>query len=143
MMMAVSLGAAQASVPDWVLEAAKKTVQASNYDDETDAVVLLDEEVDDVQADGQITEHHRRAVRILRPQGRDYATLPVYMNSNNKVSYLRAYGVSSKGLALEAKEKDAVERIMSDGFSVYDDTRVKTITAPEGDPGSTVAFEWE
>jgi Domain of Unknown Function with PDB structure (DUF3857)/Transglutaminase-like superfamily len=130
-----------ASVPDWVREAAKKQVDVAQYDDETNAVVVFKEEVATVQPNGDIVTTQRRAVRILRPQGREEGTFPVRFDRNIKIDFLRAYTISATGREFEAKEREATERLVSDGFSLYNDIRVKTITAPEAEAQALVAFE--
>jgi hypothetical protein len=69
-LLALTLPAlAKDSVPDWVRAAAALSVP--HYSAETNAVVLLDDTKYTVAADGRAVEHHRRVVRILRPQGRN------------------------------------------------------------------------
>ena len=134
---------ASATVPDWVRQAAAVPVKASSYDDEIDAVVLLDEQVMNVSPSGQIVVQNRRAVRILRPQGRSEGTYSVIFSKEQKVDWLRAYGVNDKGEQFEAKDKEAVEVNLSNDGSLYVDERRRAITAPANDPGGTVAFEMQ
>ncbi len=61
--------AAKDSVPDWVRAAAAQQIPA--YSPRTNAVILLDDTTYTVAPDGRATEHYRRVVKILRPQGRD------------------------------------------------------------------------
>ena len=58
-------------VPDWVVQAA--AVKVPYYPPNTGAVVLLDDRLVSVGPDGRATERQRRVVKILRPQGRQYA----------------------------------------------------------------------
>ncbi len=74
------------SVPDWVRDAARRAVPT--YSSETNAVVLLDETTYTVAPDGRATEHYRRVVKILRPQGRRGAKV--------KVSYDRDTPLTSR-----------------------------------------------
>src|SRR5256885_11256876 len=59
-----------ASVPDWVRQAAQEKVDVP---EDAKAVVLLDDEEIAVRESGETVTHYRRVVKILRPQGRDYA----------------------------------------------------------------------
>src|SRR5215510_12322207 len=58
------------SVPDWVKQAAQEKVDVPA---DAKAVVLLDNEEIAVRENGETVTHYRRVVKILRPQGRDYA----------------------------------------------------------------------
>jgi transglutaminase-like putative cysteine protease len=134
-------GVLNASVPEWVKQAASVQVNPADYDDETNAVVLLKEHVVTIDANGAIGSDERRVVRILRPQGRNEASLPLYFDKDEKIKNLHAYTITKSGGEFEAKEKDAVERSLDSG-DLYDTTRGKVIMAPEAEAGSVVAFEW-
>jgi hypothetical protein len=54
-------------VPDWVKTAVAQKLPA--FPGKPKAVVLLDETIYTVGADGRATEHVRRVVKILRPTG--------------------------------------------------------------------------
>lgn len=132
---------AHATVPDWVSNAAKTAVSISAYDDETTAVVLLDDEIATVQGNGDVVIHYRRVVKVLRPQGHAEALLEVPFDKDEKILSLAAYTITAKGLELEAREKDSFERSAGEG-DLYQDTKYKTISAPEGEAGDVVAFEF-
>jgi len=134
-------GMASASVPEWVRQYASTTLNASSYDDETSAVILLDDQTETVQPNGEIIEKYRRVVRILRPQGSEYAFFPVHFSKDQKISSFRAYTLTAKGVEFELKEKDAVEHAEQEG--VYDDSRFLIHSAAAPDPGNLVAFEYE
>jgi transglutaminase-like putative cysteine protease len=136
-------GALSASVPDWVRQATTVQVKASDYDDETNAVVLLDEQVVTIDGNGNIGTDGRRVIRILRPQGRTEASMPLFFDTDEKVKNLHAYTITKTGVEFEAKEKDAVEKSLDlDSDDLYVTARTKVIVAPEADAGSVVAFEW-
>jgi hypothetical protein len=71
------------SVPDWVHQAASQTLPT--YPPDANAVVLLAQEDDSVNSPGEYVEHVRRAVRILRPEGRDQGTIWVYLGHGEKL----------------------------------------------------------
>src|SRR6202041_1987969 len=81
----VATGAAWGSdhVPDWVKAATSVTLP--HYPESTRAIVLLDETTYTVDAKGQAVEHVRRVVKILRPQGRDFAYPVVPYNKDSRV----------------------------------------------------------
>ncbi len=131
---------AWAAVPDWV----RTSVAASlpKYEPDTNAVVLLDEVTYTVTSPDEYVEHYRRAVKILRPDGRDQANFVVHFRQKEKVVSLRAWSIDPKGHEYELKDKDFAERGLFD-FELYNDIRLRTATAPAADPGAVVAFEFE
>jgi hypothetical protein len=129
-----------AVTPAWVRTAAAEPLP--KYEPDTKAVVLLDEVTYTVTGPDEFVEHHRRAVRILRPEGRDEGEFGIYFLDKEKVLALRAWTIDKTGHEYELKEKDFAERGMFD-FELYSDIRLRTATAPAADPGAVVAFECE
>src|ERR1700722_5477425 len=92
MWIGASTGTAYASspsVPDWVKQAAAETLPA--YPPETRAVVLLEETTLTIEPNGRGTEHVRRVVKILRPQGRGYGEIGIPFNADTRVNYLHVW----------------------------------------------------
>ena len=56
-------------VPDWGMQAYK--IKTPDYASDASAVILFDEYVETIDAQGRATEREREAIRILKPQGRD------------------------------------------------------------------------
>ena len=129
-----------AAAPTWVRTAAAESLP--KYEPDTKAVVLLDEVTYTVTGPDEFVEHHRRAVRILRPEGRDEGEFAVDFHDKEKVVALRAWTIDKTGHEYELKEKDFAERGMFD-FDLYSDIRLRMATAPAADPGAVVAFEYE
>jgi transglutaminase-like putative cysteine protease len=105
-------------------------------------VVLLDEVTYTVTGPDDYLEHYRRAVKILRPDGRDEADFSVHFHQREKVVSLHAWSIDKSGHEYELKDKDFAERGLFD-FELYNDIRLRTVTAPAADPGAVVAFEYE
>src|SRR5437016_10019129 len=131
---------AWAAIPDWVRTAAGASLP--KYEADTNAVVLLDEVTYTVIGPDDYLEHYRRAVKILRPDGRDEADLSLHFHQKEKVVSLHAWCIDNLGHEYELKEKDFAERGLFD-FELYNDIRLRTATAPARDPGAVVAFEYE
>ena len=55
-------------LPDWAVQANKTHVP--DYAKDASAVILYDEYVETIDANGRATEREREAIRILKPQGR-------------------------------------------------------------------------
>ena len=130
--------ASATSVPEWLRTAAQQPVK--KYADDVNAVILLDDQSVSVNDKGEIIRRERLAVRVLRPEGRDLATYPVYYDSDSKVNYLRGWSVTSKGQEYEAK--DLFERSVT-SYEVYSDEKMKAVHVPGVDVGTVVGFESE
>ena len=57
--------------PEWLRYLSRQP--AKTYADDVNMVILLDDNVTTVKENGDIVQHGRRAVKILRPEGRTRA----------------------------------------------------------------------
>ncbi|HEY5026967.1 MAG TPA: DUF3857 domain-containing protein [Candidatus Angelobacter sp.] len=130
--------ASATDVPEWLRALSRQP--AKSYADDVNAVILLDDQVTTVKENGEIVRHGRFAVRILRPEGREFAAFPVPYDSDSKVSYLRGWSITSKGQEYEAK--DVIEQTVS-SYEVYSDLKIKAVRVPGADVGTVVGFEFE
>jgi hypothetical protein len=134
-------GIAQAEVPEWLRSLAKQP--AKTYADDVNAVVLLDDNVTTVKENGDIVRRSRRAVRILRPEGKDiHSIMEVDYNSFSKVNYLRGWSITSKGQEYETKNSDIMERNATT-YEVYSDLKQKAVKVAGAEVGTVVGFEYE
>src|SRR4051794_14606988 len=103
LLLLLSLASAQAfaAAPEWLRNLAHQP--AGSYSDEIGAEVLLDEQVITVLENGDRTIMHRRAVRILRPKGRDDATPLVYFDAQTKILSLNAWSIDPRGQEYELR----------------------------------------
>jgi hypothetical protein len=137
-----SCSAASATdVPEWLRYLSKQP--AKSYADDVNAVILLEDQVTIVKDNGDLVRRGRRAVRILRPEGRDrFAFYAVEYNGDSKVNYLRGWSITSKGQEYETKSGDVSEHSIS-SYEVYSDAKVKALRVPGADVGTVVGFEYE
>jgi len=134
--------AAKDSVPDWVRTAAQQTVP--KYPADTNAVVLLDDTEFRVSGTGQAVEHKRRVVKILRPQGRDDATVVVSFNKDAKILSLHVWSIGPDGHEYAMKDSEIGDfGYPGEGGELYQDERYRLARAPGRDPGGVVAYEYE
>lgn len=131
---------AQAAAPEWLRAAARMSLPS--YPSDTEAVVLLDEQITTVTDRGEIRTLYRRAVKILRPGGRSHARVIVPFDREMRLASLRGWSLPPQGKEMEVKEKDAVETSYSPG-TLYDDTRYKILVIPGAEPGNVIGFEYE
>ena len=128
------------TAPEWLRAAAHQTLP--EYPKETIAVVLLDEQQTTVKDNGDIETRHRRAYKLLRPEARDkYGYAAVSFDNQTKLTFFKAWTITSDGKEMELKEKDAVEFSLS-SFEVFSDQRAKGIKFSAADPGSIVGYEY-
>src|SRR3954468_3899399 len=130
-----------ATIPDWVRQAATATLPV--YEPDTNAVVLLDDINVRILSPTEYSEHYRRVIKILRPEGRDEADLAVYLQGKEKLHSIHCWSFDRSGREFELKDKDFFERGAFFGFDLYNDVRMRTGRCPGADPGSVVAFEYE
>jgi transglutaminase-like putative cysteine protease len=127
--------------PQWVQQAV--AIKVPDYDKDVPAVVLVDEANTTISADGKINEVYNYAVRILRREGRDYATGHVgYIPDISKVKEFRAWLVRP-GAETKRYGKDDTLDTAGAMNDVYDEYRVKRISAASSaDAGAVFAYTY-
>ena len=129
------------TVPDWVRVAA--ALPLPPYPTDTNAVVLLDDITYTVASDGRAVEHHRRVVKILRPQGRDEAIIHVEFDKDTKILSMNAWSIGPDGHEYAMKDKDFADVGDADDEVAFADDRYRVARAPGADPGGVIAYEFE
>ena len=131
--------AATPPFPDWVVQAAAAKLPA--YPPEVKAVVLLDDTLITVGADGQGVERDRQVVKILRPQGRSYAGIVAEYSNDNKLKLFHAWSIGPDGHQYTVKDEEVHDQSLGEWGILYDDLRAKTVRPAGSDPGGVVAYE--
>jgi Domain of Unknown Function with PDB structure (DUF3857)/Transglutaminase-like superfamily len=130
----------RADAPAWMHAAASAPLPT--YDAKTDAVLLYSEDVTTVTQEGKIKSTERRAYKILRPDGREYAGAWAYTSPDTKIASMRAWCIPTQGKDYEVKDKEAQERSLSVlNGELASDTKVRYLSIPAGDPGNVVGYE--
>lgn len=129
------------SVPDWVKAAA--ALPLPHLPESTKAVVLLDDETYTVDAKGQAVDHERIVIKILRPQGRQYAVPRVPYDKDSKILSLHVWSIDPAGHEYAVKDNEMGDVATGEGFELYNDDRAKIADPPGRDPGGVVAYEYE
>lgn len=128
-------------VPDWALAAAKAATPADAKD--APAVILFDEYLITVDAQNHAVERERYAVRILTPQGRDYAHCAAFYDVDEKLHYFHAWTIAADGKQFQAKDEDFADHGLADGADLQFTERERGLNPPGADPGAVVACETE
>jgi hypothetical protein len=127
-------------LPDWVTAVASGAL-LPRYSPETKAVILLDDDLITVGPDGKTTERERKVVKILRPQGRDYAEVVAWYSKDNKLNSFHAWSIGPDGHQYSIKDEEIHDRALGEWGILYDDIRGKVVHPPGSDPGGVVAYE--
>ena len=142
--VALTSGAALASskqIPDWVTQAAAAKVQVPAGTDPK-AAVLLEDQLDTLNPDGTITERHREVVKILEPEGRDYAQPVAWFRNDSKLLSFHVWSIGPDGHHYTLKKKQMIEAGVNDWGMLYEDVRYVSADVPGADPGGIVAYEY-
>ena len=132
--------AKDADVPDWFVETVTQAPLKSEWRD-AKAVYLLEDTLLTVAPDGRAVERYRAVVKILRPQGREFATPFASFSKDAKLLSFHVWSMGSDGHRYAMKDSEYVERGIEGGGILYDDERVKIASPPGADPGGVVAWE--
>jgi hypothetical protein len=127
--------------PEWAVEAAKTPTPAAAKD--ASAVVLFEEFLITFDADNHAVERHRRAVRILKPQGRGHAHCWAEYDIDEKISYFRSWTIAASGRQFQAMETDFTDYGAYENPVEQATDRIRTVNPPASDPGSVVVCESE
>ncbi len=126
--------------PQWGLDAAKTPTPADVKD--AAYVVLFDEYVETVDAQGRAVERERRAKRILKPQGRQVAC-EVQYDVDEKVNYFREWTIAADGKQYQAQDTDFVDVGDLEVPIMLSTAKTRVVRPPAADVGAVVICESE
>jgi hypothetical protein len=126
--------------PQWLAQAASQSAPA--YPDDVTAVVLVNDKRVEVSADGRVTTTTTYAVRVLRREGRGYASAAEhYLTDSGKVRELHAWLIRPSG-QVKKYGKDETVDLAAAPDDVYNEERVKVILAREdAEPGAVFGYQ--
>jgi hypothetical protein len=128
-------------VPQWGLDAAKTPTPA--YVKDAPSVVLFDEYVETVDAQGRATEREREVIRILKPQGRRNGDCRVSYDVDEKINYFREWTLAADGKTYQAQDTDFIDG-GDVGIPIMLSTRkARVVQPPAADVGAVVICESE
>ncbi len=128
-------------IPDWGLEAAKGKTPA--YAKDAAAVILFDEFVETVDAEGRATEREREAIRILKPQGRNDAYCHVSYDVDEKINYFRVWTIGADEKQYPAQDTDFADvGDMNESVMLFTE-KTRIVRPPAADVGATIICESE
>jgi 1-acyl-sn-glycerol-3-phosphate acyltransferase len=128
-------------IPDWGLEAAK--TKTPDYAKDASAVILYDEHLETVDGKGRAIERRRKAVRILKPQGRDEGICAVIYDVDEKINHFYAWTIAADEKQYPAKDTDFFEGGHTDDQITLFTEKMRVARPPAIDVGATVVCESE
>jgi hypothetical protein len=127
-------------VPDWAIEANK--AHTPDYAKDASSVVLYEEYVETVDAGGRAVERHRKALRILKPQGRKEGCTASY-DVDEKINYLRAWTIAADEKQYMAQDTDFAEVGNTAVPIMLSTAKTRVGIPPAVDVGATMVCESE
>ena len=128
-------------VPDWGVAAAKTATP--DYARDSSAVILYDEYMETIDASGRATERERKAIRILKPQGRGN-TCEVIYDVDEKINNFRAWTITAdEKMTFQAQDTDFVDEGDTDVPTMLSTRKTRKVHAPAADVGATIICESE
>ena len=127
-------------LPSWAVEANK--THTPDYAKDASAVILYDEYVETIDANGRATEREREAIRILKPQGR-HNTCEVGYDVDEKVNYFRVWTIAADEKQYMAQDTDFAEVGDTSVPIMLSTYKARVAHPPAVDVGATVFCESE
>ena len=134
---------ANGDAPAWLHNAATQPVP--DHDEKTSGAVLYADDVLTVQPNGKLKRITRRAIKILRPEGRSLGTVGAEINTEQRILSMHGWCVPAQGKDYEVKDKDAIETSLTDleNGELVSDVKSRIIHIPAADPGNVIGYEIE
>ena len=129
-----------ADIPQWGLDASK--THTPPYVKDAAAVVLYDEYLESFDDKGRNIQRHRKALRILKPQGRQNYCAVIY-DTDQKVNYFRAWTIAADEKQYQAKETDFIEAGDTEDATLLSTRKIRVARPPAVDVGATLICESE
>jgi hypothetical protein len=127
-------------LPQWGLEAAKTPTPA--YVKDAASVVLFDEYLETVDAQGRAVEREREAIRILKPQGRS-TFCEVSHDVDEKINYFREWTIAADQKQFQAQETDFADVGDNNIPTMLSTSKTRVVHPPAADVGATIVCESE
>ena len=127
-------------LPQWGLDVSK--TRTPDYAKDAASVILFDEYVETIDAQGRAVEREREAIRILKPQGRGN-TCEVSYDESQKVNYFRVWTIAADEKQYQAQDTDFTEQGDTDVPTMLSTRKTRIAHPPAGDVGATIFCESE
>ncbi|MFC0534307.1 transglutaminase-like domain-containing protein [Pelagicoccus mobilis] len=134
---------AKSSYPDWLEECLENKSVIDRFEEEADALCLLDESEIEYEGRGVVSQKVRRAFHIYDRDGRENARIAIQMSDGRKLDGFSAWIIYKSGKIERYKKNDLVE-IALDRDKLRSDSYQLQLDRSESMREETVfAFEYE
>ncbi len=127
--------------PQWGLDAVKTPTPA--YVKDAASVILYDEYLETIDAQGRATEREREVRRILKPQGRNDAYCLVPYDVDEKINYFREWTIAADQKQYQAQDTDFVDVGDPGHSNMLSTHKVRGVNPPAADVGAAIICESE
>jgi hypothetical protein len=127
-------------LPQWGLDAAKTPTPA--YAKDAASIVLFDEYLETIDAQGRAVEREREAIRILKPQGRGVSCEVAY-DVDEKINYFREWTIAAGQKHFQAQDTDFVEVGDTSVPVMLSTHKARVVHPPAADVGAVIVCESE
>ena len=107
------------------------------------AVILLDDYLITVDEQNHAVVRERYAVRILKPQGREYSHCEAEYDTDEKLDSFHSWTISADGRQLQAMDTDFTDVGAYGDADMQATERFRLLKPPGSDPGAVVTCETE
>jgi transglutaminase-like putative cysteine protease len=128
-------------LPQWGLDAAKTPTPA--YVKDAASVVLFDEYLETIDAEGRATERERQAIRILKTQGRKDAVCGVSYDVDEKINYFREWTIAADQKQYQAQDTDFIDVGDTSVPIMLSTRKARVVHPPAADVGAVIVCETE
>lgn len=135
--------AAPVQLPDWMTQAVSQagTTAPPVTWKEAKALYLLEDTLITVDPDGHAVERYRAVVKILRQQGRAYASPTAVFSNDARLRSFHVWSQGPDGHPYAMKDSEYTEVGVGGDSVLYQDDRARIASPPAADPGGVVAWE--
>ncbi|MCH9032199.1 MAG: DUF3857 and transglutaminase domain-containing protein [candidate division Zixibacteria bacterium] len=130
------------SQPNWVKKAIENSKGFNTHDD-AEFVTLLRTVDDKFSKNGEIKRKVRWALKILKSNGIEHATLHERVSPRRKIKNLKGWAIKPDGSKKKLKKDNIIEVISDIGAGSYNDVMILYAEFPDLKVGMTVAYEYE
>ena len=109
----------------------------------SDAVIIRDEAVMEIDADGQALYTHHRIMKIFFDPGKRYSHQEIPFNQSVTVVEIKARTMHPDGEEFTLKDGDVRERSLLSNYALYSDSKVKEFYFPQVRRNCVVEYEYQ
>lgn len=143
LLLFVSQALGKSSYPTWVKSGLAEAALIEKYEEDHDALVLLDETVLEYEGRGVVVEKVRRAYYVYDRDGREYASIGIPLSAGSRLNRFDGWIVYASGKVERLKKSDLVE-IAIDRDKLKSDSVQHQIDRSESmREGTVFAYEYE